>query len=242
MNNILNNISFVLVSPKTSGNIGSVARAMKNMGLRDLRVVNPVCSINEEAFKMAVNADDILHSIKIFPDLKKALEEFNLIIGATRRKGKNRQNVLTPDKAAEKTVKRAGKNKAAFVFGREDAGLLNEELDLCRYIVEIPSDSGYPSLNLSHAAVIIAYELFIKSSIKMLTERKKLASSKELELMFEKMEETLLKIDFLPENNPSHIMRTVRSIFGRAELSMRDMKIIMGMFSQINWYRGENQG
>lgn len=232
----MNNSCIVLVNPKTSGNIGSVARCMKNMGLKDLRLVSPSCTLDEEAYKMAVNADDILRSAKVFSNLKKAIGEFSLIIGATRRKGKNRQNILTPSKAAEKAEKLAGKNKAAFVFGREDSGLINEELDLCRYIVEIPASENYPSLNLSHAVMIIAYELFIKSKGAELTKDKKIAGSKELELMFEKLESTLLITGFLPENNPSHIMRTLRSIFGRAELTGRDVKIIMGIMRQISWY------
>jgi TrmH family RNA methyltransferase len=144
------NINIVLVEPRSAGNIGSVARAMKNTGFNGLVLVNPVDYTKDEAtldeaFSMACKAGDVLNGAEVFTDLKGALEGSGLVAGATRRKGKLRTPLLTLDEAAVEILNFSKENRISILFGREDKGLKNEELKLCDILFEIPSDEGYPS-------------------------------------------------------------------------------------------------
>jgi tRNA/rRNA methyltransferase len=232
------NICIVLVEPKGSLNIGSVCRAMFNFGLSELRLVNPAAShLNDEARRMAVRATPLLENAKIYTDLAQALSDCHFSMGTTRRFGKYRKGFMHPDSAAKHILPLASQAKCALVFGREDHGLTTEELDLCQRLLTIPTHDDLPSLNLAQAVTICLYELHKAktSSQKSTRTARKLADGDKLELMMQHMRRTLNDLNFLDPQNPDHVLRSFRHIFGRAELNEREVQIMHGLWSQIDW-------
>jgi len=231
----------VLVGPQGSLNIGSVARTMLNFGLEELRLVNPAVShLNDEARRMAVKAVHILEQARVYPDLQTALADCNLALGTTRRFGKYRRDFLHPWQAAGQIIDLADHNRAALVFGREDHGLSTDEIDLCQRLITIPVHDKLPSLNLAQAATVCLYELHKARSAdrdKSRRHEKAMASGAALEEMCRHMRQTLLDIDFLDHQNPDHITRAFRQIFGRAGLNDREVQIMQGLWSRIDWLR-----
>ena len=229
----------ILVEPQGPINIGSVCRTMKNFGFTQLRLVNPTPSYkNLAAKKMALTAFHILEEAMVFDDLQSALFDVQMAFGTTRRFGKYRKNFYTPKGAAQKINCIGDDISTAMVMGPEDTGLETKDLDLCQHFITIPTHDGYPSMNLSHALSVLLYEVAITSE----TGKKfydpaprKLASGDEIEHMFSHMRRTLLDIDYLDPQNPDHLLRTFRRIFGQAGLSSRDVRIIRGLMSRIDW-------
>ena len=211
----LHSTSILLVRPRYHENIGSVARAMKNMGLNRLIVVGGASPLHRDAYKLASGAEDILERAEEFPNLKEAISEMGCVVGMTSRTGKERSPLLTPRKMVEKLTSISEKNSIGLVFGSEKEGLTNEELSLCHFYVRIPSADTFPSLNLAQAVMVLCYELF-QSSTTIQQETGPLASSDHLERMFEHMERTLVAIGFLDAKHPERIMRVLRKIFGRS--------------------------
>ncbi|TWJ26413.1 RNA methyltransferase [Geobacter argillaceus] len=236
-------VSIVLVETQSPGNIGMVCRAMMNMGLTDLRLVNPCRVDHPEALKFAVSARELLFKARIFPTLAEALADAPLSVATTRRHGKYRQEIMTPDEVVRSAAVHLPANRCAFVFGREDSGLTTDEVALCRWQATIPTGSDYGSLNLAQAVLLFCYEIHrgLGSSTDAATERV-LADAAVTETMFGQMEETLLRIGFLNPENPAHLMRTFRRIFARAMLDEREVSVIRGMLSQIDWAADNFQG
>lgn len=235
-------IAIVLVEPQSPGNVGSVCRAMKNMGLSELRLVNPCPVEHPEALKFAVSARDLLEKATVFPSLAEALADRAVSVATTRRHGKYRRDIMTPEETAVRLHGQLGENSAALVFGREDNGLTTDELALCTWQATIPTDAAYGSLNLAQAVLIFCYELFRNSREPGSAAARLLAGSQETETLYQHMERTLLRIGFLNPQNPDHIMRTFRRIFARAELDSREVAILRGMMTQIDWAAGEFKG
>ena len=232
----MQNICVVLVEPQGPRNIGSTCRAMKNFGLRDLRLVNPQTDhLVHEARQMAVKATDLLEAAGIYPDLKTALQNCTTAFGTTRRFGKYREDLLHPDQAADRILPLSGEGSVALVFGREDKGLHTAELDLCQRFITIPTDDALPSMNLAQSVALCLYEL--KRGQGRLLEagsgRKKLAGVDKMEHMYAHMQQALMSCGFLNPQNPDHIMRAFRRIFGRAGLNEREVRILRGLWSQI---------
>lgn len=228
-------LAIVLVGTQSPGNIGMTCRAMKNMGLTDLRLVNPCQVDHPEAHKFAVSARDVLDGAKIFTSLEEAIKDCEISVATTRRHGKYRQEISTPEAIAEKVKAQADVHRIALVFGREDSGLTTEEVALCRWQSTIPTADEYGSLNLAQAVLIFCYELHKHHTGEPLPEPRALADSAAMEAMFGQMESTLLRIGFLNPENPAHIMRTLRRIYSRAELDEREVAVLRGMMSQIDW-------
>lgn len=229
-------VSIVLVEPQSPGNVGMVCRAMKNMGLRELRIVKGCPIDHPEALKFAVSAKDLLETARIFPSLEEALADTELSVATTRRHGKYRQEIYAPGEIVEKIEANLAGNRAAFVFGREDNGLTTDELSLCRWHATIPTSDEYGSLNLAQAVMVFCYELFTgMAMVPAETEARPLAGTADLEELYGQMEQTLLRIGFLNPQNPAHLMRTLRRIFSRAELDKRETAILRGMMTQIDW-------
>jgi len=153
------NITFVLVEPKESGNIGASARAIKNMGFHNLSLVNPPEVITEEARWLACNALDVLESAETYHDFSSAINDKSIVVGTSRRTGKNRGVILPVHKGTNKIIELSRSGKVAILFGREDRGLLNEEVDECGLLLTIPTSKKHRSLNLAQAVLIVAYEL-----------------------------------------------------------------------------------
>ena len=233
------NISIVLYKPKYAGNIGSVARAAKNMGISNVIVVGKVDYDREEMQQRSTHlAADVLDKIRYFERIDEALGEFNYIVGTTARLGKARGPFISPRAAALDIIDISQKNKVALLFGPEDTGLANDELRLCHSVVTIPTSREFTSLNLSHAVMVMCYEIFIASSAANAVKEAapKLARSSELEGMYGQIKTLLADIEFLNPENPDYWMMHVRRFFGRASLLSREVKIIRGICRQLAWY------
>ncbi|MBV8136737.1 MAG: RNA methyltransferase [Deltaproteobacteria bacterium] len=236
--NLAGRIAFVLCRPMQSGNIGSVARALKNMGFADLRLVAPVASARDRAAtSMAVHGGDVLSASTIHRELAAALADRTLTVGTTCRPGLYRSGVESLRGAASELVAAAAVNRVAIVFGPEDHGLTNDELKACQRLVTIPTADDYRSLNLAQAVMLVAYELRMAaiagpSNPTLAPPR---AAAGEVEAMLERMAEALVGIGFLPADNPDHIMFALREIFGRSGLTPRELDILNGIARQIKW-------
>ncbi|MCE8427622.1 MAG: RNA methyltransferase [Candidatus Methanoperedens sp.] len=231
--NFLPGLTFriVLVEPRHSGNIGSVARVMKNFGFVELVLINP-CELDKYAKMMSVHAYDIIERSRIEFSLEDALFRSNLVIGMTGDPGKTdnkhmRMPALPPRKLKEKLKEKNG--VITLLFGREDDGLRNEELEKCDIIVNIPTDPVYPSMNLSHAVSVVLYEL---SDI----ERGKtfLADPFDIDLLYGHMDEVLDDIEY-KEHKEDKTRLMLRRILGRAELTGREVQTLRGVLHRIQW-------
>ena len=236
MPSALNTVSVILVEPQFPGNIGMVCRAMKNMGITRLRLVAGCDHLQPEAFKFAVSAKDLLKQAELFTNLPDALADITTSIATTRRSGQYRQDLLAPHQAARTLLDSTG--SAALVFGREDHGLSTADLSLCTHQATIPSNPAYGSLNLAQSVLIFCYELFGAAAATPDTTQRTPAPSGELEPFFTHLESTLLRVGHLNPQNPDHIMRSLRRLFFRAELDSREVAILRGMLSQIDWAAG----
>jgi tRNA/rRNA methyltransferase len=237
---IQENVSVVLVETQQPGNIGSAARAMHNMGLRRLKLVNPAGRLNQECQKMAGKAMDLVLRAEVCQSLGQAVADDHLVVGtSSARDRKSRQRVHTPREIAPLLLEQASRHKIALVFGPERGGLTEEQLALCQYQVSIPADPGYPVLNLAQAVLILCYELFLASPLSRPGEELQLASQEEREQMYAHIEKVLLAVGFLSSGNPGHIMRSIRRFLGKAELTYRDVRIVRGIMAQMEWYARE---
>ena len=234
----LENISIVLVEPQIPENIGSVARAMNNMGLRKLVVINPANYDISLIMKTAThNSIGILEEMVIEGDFINAIGSYNYIVGSTARIGKNRPALVTPRMLAKQLVDLSQENKIAILFGREDKGLSNEHLKYCHTIVHIPT-ATLTSLNLAQAVMIICYELYMASvdEKSVLSYVPRLANKFELEGMYEHLKRALIKIGFIDPKNPEHWMLNIRRMLSRYPLQAKEVQIIRGICRQIEWY------
>ncbi len=233
--------AIVLVEPQGPLNIGSVCRVMKNFGLSDLRLVTPQADhLSDEARHMAVKSTDILENAKLFPNLETALKDCRLSIGTTRRFGKYREEILYPDQLADLIPLKSAGETTALVFGREDHGLSNSEIDLCQALVSIPTHEDHPSMNLAQAVAVCVYEIARQNKpTESPTRQEPPARVGDLEAMYMHMRSTLLSIGYLDPQNPDHILRTYRRIFSRAELDEREVRILQGLWSKIDWLDNE---
>jgi tRNA/rRNA methyltransferase len=233
MKQLLDNVSIVLVDTKTPGNIGAAARCMMNMGLSRLILVDPPKDKNHDARKLAAGADEIIEKASVFPALAVALAGHGLVIGTSRHAGKQRKNIRTPREVAEQVIPILSKNRVAIIFGNEVNGLENSDLALCQEIVAIPSSDAFPSLNLSHAVMIIAYELFLASGAQLSPLGDELAPSEDIEGFFVQLKQTLQMIGFLEKDHPERLMFSLRQLFGRARMNSRDVSMLRGVLSAV---------
>ncbi len=239
LNHMLKNIRIVLVRPKGSGNIGSVARAMKNMGLQDLALVGGGRIESLSARAMAVHAGEILKEAHRFSTLREAVSDCSMVVGTTCKSGLYRSHSLPPREVARKIVAAANSGKAGIVFGPEDHGLSNRDLKHCQLLITIPTHPDYPSLNIAQAVMICLYEIFLAAQKKLPKEKIARAQSENVERLFDKMKSSLLKIGFLDSENPDHILLALRRVLGRAGLEEKDVRVLTGLFRQIEWYGEE---
>jgi len=232
----LSNIRIVLSRPIYGGNIGAVCRAMSNMGLSDLAVAGSTVADMNEARKMACWAHHILKSRRETQTLVEAVSDCTLVMGATARQGLYRQHAKTPREWIPTILETAKTGKVALLFGPEDNGLNNDELALCSQLIEIPSCPEYRSLNLSHAVMICAYEIYTASGcFEPKQEKSPEATSILKERMFAMWEQTLLDIGFMKDDKAKHMMLGVRRIFSRGQLTQDDVRILMGIARQATW-------
>jgi len=231
------NVVVVLVEPQGALNVGSVCRVMMNFGFSDLRMVSPCADyLSDDGRRMAVKARAVLEGAALYDDLGSALADCCLAMGTTRRFGKYRKEFFNPDHAARFLIPRLGKGRVALVFGREDSGLQTSDLDLCQRLITIPTSDSLPSMNLAQAVAICLYEIAVaERTAGDADDTRALAQGEEVERMFQHMRQTLLDIEFLDPQNPDHLLRTFRRIFGRDGLDEREVRVLHGLWSRIDW-------
>jgi tRNA/rRNA methyltransferase len=232
---MLSNVRIVLVRPQGSGNIGSIARAMKNLGAGELAIVGRARTRSFWARAMAVHGRDILSAAQPYDTIRAAVADCRLVVGTTCRSGLYRKHSQTPRELAPDIAAAARTGKVAVIFGPEDHGLSNKDLEHCQLLVTIPTHPDYRSLNVAQAAVICLYEIYLAAAVPIPSPLQR-ADAESIERLFDRMKRTLLKIGFLDAENPEHILLAFRRILGRAALEDKDVRILTGMFRQIEWY------
>lgn len=244
MGSPLENVRVVLVSPIYSGNVGSVCRSMKNMGITDLAVAAPRGAWDlSQVRMMALHAADVFDRRREFPTLAEAVADCALVAGATCREGLYRAHCKSPREWAPRLVEAAAGTRVAMVFGPETDGLSNEDLRFCTQIIRIPSSPEYLSLNLSQAVLVCCYELFVASgSAEPPAEFSPEASSAMREKMFELWEEALLKVGFMKGDKAEHMMLGLRRVLSRGPLTEKDVAIMTGIARQVRWAGRQIQG
>lgn len=238
-------IRIVLVGTTHPGNIGAVARAMKNMGLSDLYLVNPKAFPHEDATARASGASDVLERTKVVDSLEKALVDCVYVAGASARSRTINWPSMGPRDCAERMIRENANGDVACVFGPEKTGLHNDDLDLCHTLLTIPTDPGFSSLNLAMAVQVFAYEVRVA---RMLDEGPVFdveappATSDEMEHFYEHLENVLRDIRFLDPDNPRHLMRRMRRLFIRARPDKNEVNILRGILTAVDRTRRDDDG
>ncbi|MCP3867219.1 MAG: RNA methyltransferase [Gammaproteobacteria bacterium] len=232
---MLNNVQIILIGTTHPGNIGAVARAMKNMCLERLSLVRPKIFPSAEATARASGADDLLAQAQVFDDLDKALDGCRLVVGASARRRSVSWPQVTPGPCAQMLLQEASKGKVALLFGRESSGLSNEELDRCQYLVHIPANPDYSSLNLSQAVQVLSYELRVRdlenNSASEQLELPEVATAEAMERFFEHLRQTMEETGFSNSNQSEKLNRRLRRLFLRARPDDVELNILHGILS-----------
>jgi len=230
---LLANIRIVLVETSHPGNIGAIARAMKNMALSQLYLVKPKIFPSADATARASGADDILASAVICDTLIEAVADCEIVMGASARDRTIGWPTLVAKQCAEQALKDAQNNQVALVFGRENSGLTNAEMDCCQYLIRIPCNKDFSSLNLAAAVQVFTYELFSRASQQIEEEAvsasEPLATSAQIEGFYQHLQETLTAIDFIQSGQSNSVMRRLRRLYSRSRLSTREVDILRGI-------------
>jgi tRNA/rRNA methyltransferase len=235
---LLDNVSIVLMEPKYPENIGAAARCAINMGISKLIIVRREEPDREKMLKMATHkAAHLIDSLQHFQELEQALAPFSYVVGTTARQGRKRHIENSPRFIFDSLLPLLQDNQVALLFGPEHRGLTNEDLKYCQMTVTIPT-ADFSSLNLAQAVAILCYELYwtVMYSQKTTTFTPKLANNYQLQGMYEHVEEMLNRIGFLNTNDSTYWMRNIRHFLGRVGLRAKEAKIIRGFCRQFLWY------
>ena len=230
----LNNIAIVLVEPLFPGNIGSVARAMKNFSLSDLRLVHPPQDRGRDAYNMAHGARELLENARRTFTLEEAIDDTRYLVATTARLGGWRRKTLSPRDAAPKILEIAATNKVGILFGTEDRGLTNEQLSAAQMLVTIPTGE-MASLNLAQAVLLMGYELFVEPFDSGENAGRELAKVQRFNKLIEHLRDSFTLIDFMRSYNTDYWMQAIRRIFGRARLDEHEIDMLFGLARQIRW-------
>lgn len=230
---MLANIQVVLSHTSHPGNIGASARAMKTMGLSSLVLVNPKDYPHADATARASGADDILAQARVCSDIDTALADCQLVIGASARTRSIPCPVISPAQCARLACAASQAGRVAILFGCEQSGLSNAEIDRCHKLVQIPANPRYSSLNLAAAVQIICYEIFVAANADAAVDvdLQAMVSAAEMERFYQHLEDTLVALEFLDPDNPRHLMRRLRRLFNRARPDENEVNILRGMLS-----------
>ncbi|MGC2064106.1 MAG: RNA methyltransferase [Thermodesulfovibrionales bacterium] len=244
-----NNVYFILVEPEEQGNIGASARAIKNMGFRNLCLVKPPDTMSEEGRWFARNAHDVLDAAPVYDSVKEAIQDKVMVVGTSRKMGRRRGVSLPAEKGAARIREVSAENKVAVLFGREASGLCNDEIDECGFMITIPSSEIQPSLNLSQAVLIVAYELS-KHGQEMEgrygAARKKrfdnsaliedLTTREEIGALYKRISMVLELLDYVPRDDNNlmkNIIVNLKHFIGRAGLTEWELNMLLGLCTQI---------
>lgn len=236
-------IRIVLVGTTHPGNIGAVARAMKNMGLSDLYLVKPKVFPHADATARASGASDILERARVVDSLDEALVDCVYVAGASARSRTINWPSMGPRDCAERMIRENANGPVACVFGPEKSGLNNEDLDRCHTLLTIPTDPGFSSLNLAMAVQVFVYEVRVASMLDegpVFDVEAPPATSDEMERFYEHLENVLRDIRFLDPDNPRHLMRRLRRLFIRARPDKNEVNILRGILTAIDRTRRDD--
>ena len=243
---MLQNIRIVLVETSHTGNMGSVARAMKTMGLTNLWLVNPLVKPDSQAIALAAGASDVIGNAQIVDTLDEALAGCSLVVGTSARSRTLPWPMLDPRECGLKSVSEGEHAPVALVFGRERVGLTNDELQKCHYHVAIAANPEYSSLNLAMAVQVIAYEVRMawlatqeSNEPKVEHEETPYPLVDDLERFYGHLEQTLLSTGFIRENHPGQVMSRLRRLFTRARPESQELNILRGMLASIDQLKKE---
>lgn len=235
------NIRMVLVNTTHPGNIGAAARALKNMGLSRLVLVDPLEYPSERARWRAANALDVMDKIQVVSTLDEAVADCALVIGTSARERRIPWPLLTPRECGDRVWTESARHQVAIVFGREDRGLTNEELQKCHFHVHIPANPEYSSLNVAAALQVVAYEVRMSA---LAAEQGGVpvhfddwdqppAQLQDVEMYFTHLEETLTRLGFLTADNPRQTMTRLRRLYNRVRLDQMELGILRGVLTSV---------
>ena len=231
---MLSHIKIVLVETTHPGNIGAVARAMKNMNMTNLWLVSPKIFPSADATSRASGADDVLAKANVCQNLQEAIADCQLVIGASARCRTISWPEITPRECAGKVVINEPGNKVAIIFGRENSGLKNHELDLCHFLLRIPCNSEYSSLNIAAAVQVVCYELFVAAGVQeavVIGDKGECpkATAMQMESFYAHLYQALTDIGFMHPDKSKSIMRRLRRIYNRVQLDTKELDILRGI-------------
>jgi len=231
---MLSAIRVVLSNTSHPGNIGATARAMKTMGLTGLYLVNPKLFPHADATARASGADDVLATARLCATLDEAMRDCRLVIGASARTRSIPCPVISPRECARRAYAESGQGSVAVLFGCEQSGLSNAEIDRCQFLVRIPTNPAYGSLNLAAAVQIIAYEILVAHENRQddpaLTGHVPVSAG-EMERFYVHLEQALIELEFLDPANPRQLMRRLRRLYNRARPDENEVNILRGMLA-----------
>ncbi|QOL25399.1 tRNA (cytosine(32)/uridine(32)-2'-O)-methyltransferase TrmJ [Thalassotalea sp. LPB0316] len=249
-NSLLDSVRIVLVNTSDCRNIGSAARAMKTMGLKNLVLVDPIEMPNGQAQALAAGATDVLADLTVVDTLEEAVKDCGLVVGTSARSRTLPWPMLEPRTCGEKMIEEAPNYPVALVFGRESSGLTNEELQLCHFHVQIPANPEYSSLNLAMAVQTLSYEVrmaFLAQKNAQLASKKtdedetEYPVVEETERMFEHFEQALKATGFIVPSHPGLVMTKLRRFLNRARPDVKEVKMMRGILASVEKAAKKNE-
>ena len=246
--NLQDRVGVVLVEPSEGGNVGSAARALKNMGFSSFGLVCPAEGFREDAQRLAVHAADLVENAQIFSSVSQAIQQAAWVVGVSGRTRAypERKPPMGPGPFLEQLSALPAPGKAVLLFGPERTGLTNEHLALCHDILRLPTAPECPSLNLAHAVLLVAWEIRKRELTEATPEQAKAAretiTTGELEGLMQHARRTLEVIGFLNPQNPEWILRDLRQVFARADLDARELSVLRGLFHRMDVWISRHDG
>jgi TrmH family RNA methyltransferase len=236
----LKNVTVILVAPASPGNIGSAARAMKTMGLRDLVVLNgPEDFANhQQTIMLGHGAQELLQRARMVTTWERATEGLHWLVGTTHRKRRAQfPQIVEARQAAVKIAELSQSHRVGIVFGREEAGLTDAELRKCHDLASVPQAAEHPSLNLAQAVMLFSYEVYLASLGEIPKARYNLATVHEVESVLKHLSDSLAKVGFRPhQGDPESFLRSLRRVLSRAPLEKRDVNVLHRVCQQVDYY------
>ena len=247
-NSLLDSVRIVLVNTSDCRNIGSAARAMKTMGLKNLVLVDPIEMPNGQAQALAAGATDVLADLTVVDTLEEAVKDCGLVVGTSARSRTLPWPMLEPRNCGEKMIEEAQEYPVALVFGRESSGLTNEELQLCHFHVQIPANPEYSSLNLAMAVQTLSYEVRMAFLAQENAQYKNENNDEveypvveETERMFEHFEQALKATGFIVPSHPGLVMTKLRRFLNRARPDVKEVKMMRGILASVEKAAKKNE-
>jgi tRNA/rRNA methyltransferase len=242
----LSSVAIVLCEPQHPGNIGAVARAMGNFGLKDLRLVNPCDHRAPDARKFAVGSAHLLDEARLYKDLPAAIADRQLTVATTRRQGRLRGTLLDSTELPSLLNELPPEAGIGLVFGREDRGLSSEEVSRCSHAAAVTTTCSSGSLNLGQAVLLFLYELARQPQIKETRQQAEMPLQAEMEGMFAQMDSILERIAFINPSRPEAVLHRLRQMISRARPDREEIALLRGLWTQLAWsindWRGRKRG